>query len=93
MTTKARADIVESEEEIERLQAEIEEMRLEMEEDAEAIADQWADVANEVETYAVKPRRSDVKVHLVSVAWAPYWEIAYGSARGKLTHDRVPAWG
>jgi len=93
MTTKARADIVESEEEIERLEAEIEEMRLEMEKDAEAIADQWADVANEVETYAVKPRRSDVEVRLVTLGWAPHWEIAFRSARGKLTHDRVPAWG
>jgi HAMP domain-containing protein len=92
LTTKARADIVESEEEIERLKAEIEEMRREMEQDAEAIADQWADAAHEVETYAVKPRRSDVKVQLVSVAWAPYWEIGYSSARGTVTHDRVPAW-
>jgi hypothetical protein len=93
MTTKARADIVESEEEIERLEAEIEEMRLEMEEDAEAIADQWAEVAQEIETYTVKPRRSDVEVRLTALGWAPYWEIGYRSARGKLTHGRVPAWG
>ena len=92
MTTKARADIVESEEEIERLEAEIEEMRLEMEEDAAAIAENWAEVAEEIETYAVKPRRKDVQVELLSLAWAPYWEIAHRSARGKLTHDRVPSW-
>ena len=92
MTTKARADIVESEEEIERLEAEIEEMRLEMEQDAEAIAENWGEVAEEIETYAVKPRRSDVEVRLVALGWAPHWEIAYRSARGKLTHDRVPAW-
>ncbi|TKJ27700.1 MAG: hypothetical protein CEE40_12930, partial [Chloroflexi bacterium B3_Chlor] len=64
LTTKARADIVESEEEIERLEAEIEEMRLEMKEEAEAIADRWADAAEEIETYAVKPRRRDVQVEL-----------------------------
>lgn len=93
MTTKASADIVESEEEIERLEAEIEEMRLEMEEDAEAIAENWAEVAEEIESYAVKPRRSDVEVQLVALGWAPHWEIAHRSARGKLTHDRVPAWG
>ncbi len=92
MTTKARADIVESEEEIERLEAEIEEMRLEMEQDAEAIAENWGEVAEEIETYAVKPRRSDVEVRLVALGWAPHWEIAHRSARGKLTHDRVPAW-
>jgi hypothetical protein len=92
LTTKARADIVESEEEIEGLKADIEEMRKELEQEAEAVAEEWADVATEVEPYAVKPHRSDVKVQLVSVAWAPYWEIGYSSARGKVTHDRVPAW-
>ena len=92
LTTKARSDIVESEEAIERLKADVEEMRQELEQEAEAIAKEWADVATEVETYAIKPRRSDVKVQLVSVAWAPYWEIGYSSARGTVTHDRVPAW-
>jgi len=92
LTTKARGDIAESEEEIKRLAADIEDMRQEMEEEAEAIADKWADALEEIETYAVKPRRSDVQVELVALAWAPYWEIGYRSARGRLTHDRVAAW-
>jgi hypothetical protein len=92
LTSKARADIVESEEEIERVEAEIKEMRTEMEEEAQAIADKWADVAEEMETYAVKPRRSDIKIDLVAVGWAPSWEIGYSSARGKVTHGRVPAY-
>ncbi len=92
LTSKARADIVESEEEIERVEAEIEEMRAEMEEEAEAIAEKWADVAEETETYAVKPRRSDITVDLVAVGWAPYWEIGYSSARGSVTHSRVAAY-
>ena len=92
LTTKARSDILESEEAIERLKADVEEMQQELEQEAEAIAEEWADVATEVEIYAVKPRRSDVRVQLVSVAWAPYWEIGYSSARGTVTHDRVPAW-
>ncbi len=92
LTSKARADIAESEEEIERLEAEIEEMGQEMEEEAQAIAEKWADAAEEIETYTIKPRRSDVEVDLVTLAWAPYWEIGYRPPRGKLTHDRVPAW-
>lgn len=54
--------------------------------------DKWAAALDEIETYAVKPRRSDVQVEVVALAWAPYWEIGYRSARGTLTHDRVPAW-
>jgi hypothetical protein len=92
LTTKALSDVKESEEQIARLKADIEDMRREMEKEAEDLADQWADVVEDLETYSVKPRRSDVNVQLVSVAWTPYWEIGYSSGRGSVTHDRVPAW-
>jgi phage terminase Nu1 subunit (DNA packaging protein) len=92
LTTTAKADIEESEAEIARLEDEIEDMRQEMQEEAEAITDRWAATPDEIETYAVKPRRSDVQVEVVALAWTPYWEIGYRSARGSLTHDRVPAW-
>jgi len=92
LTTSARADIEESEEEIARLQDEIENMRRDMREEAVAITGKWAATLDEIETYLVKPRRSDVQVKVVALAWAPYWEIGYRSARGSLTHDRMPAW-
>ncbi len=93
LTTSARADIAESEEEVERLEAEIEDMRQEMELEAEAIADKWADAVEEIETYTIKPRRKDVQVEVAALGWAPYWEIGYRSASGSVTHNRVPAWG
>jgi len=63
-----------------------------MEEEAQAIAEEWEEAVEEVETYTVKPRRSDIKVELVALAWAPYWEIGYRSARGDVSHGRVPAY-
>jgi len=92
LTTGAKLDIAESEAEIARLQEEIEEMRESLEEEAKAITEKWAATLEEIETYAVKPRRSDIDVELVALAWAPYWEIGYRSASGRLTHDRVSAW-
>ncbi|MBC7250277.1 MAG: DUF87 domain-containing protein [Anaerolineae bacterium] len=92
LTTSAKADIEESEAEIARLQKEIEDMRQEMEEEIEAITEKWLAALEEIETRDIKPRRSDVQVDLVALAWAPYWEIGYRSAQGDLTHDRVPAW-
>jgi hypothetical protein len=92
LTTSAKADIEESEEEIARLQDEIEDIRRDMREEAVAITEKWAATLDEIETYPVKPRRSDVQVEMVALAWAPYWEIGYRSARGSLTHDRMPAW-
>jgi hypothetical protein len=93
LTATAKADVAESEEEIERLQSEIEEMREELREEAEAIADKWGTAAEAMGTHAVKPRRVDVDVDVVSLAWAPYREIGFRSAQGRLTYDRVPAWG
>jgi phage terminase Nu1 subunit (DNA packaging protein) len=93
LTASAKADIEESEEEIARLQKEIEDMRRDMEEEATAITEKWAATLDEIETYAVKPRRSDVQVEVVALAWAPHWEIGYRSARGGMTHDRMLAWG
>jgi hypothetical protein len=92
LTSKAKADIEESEAEIARLESEIEDMRRMLQEEAEAISEKWATSLEQVETYAVKPRRQDVEVELVALAWSPYWEVAYPAAGGRLAHDRVPAW-
>jgi len=92
LTTKSAADVQESEEEIKRLEEEIEQMTKEMERETQELADQWTDVAEEVEVYSLKPRRKDVKVELVTLAWAPFWEISYSSARGKVAQGRVPAY-
>jgi hypothetical protein len=92
LTSKAKADIEESVAEIARLESEIEDMRRMLEEEAEAISEKWTMSLEQVEPYAVKPRRSDVEIELVALAWSPYWEIAYPAASGSLTHDRVPAW-
>jgi len=91
MTTQARGDVQESEEQIKRLGEEIKQMTQELEREAQAMADKWEDAAGEIETYTVKPRRSDIKVELVTLAWAPYWEISYRSAPGEVAHERVPA--
>jgi hypothetical protein len=56
------------------------------------MADRWEDAAGEIQTYTVKPRRSDIKVELVTLAWVPYWEIGYRSTRGQVDRGRVPAY-
>ena len=92
MTARAKADIQESKDEIARFQEEMDEVQQTITEEAERITEEWADTLDQVETYLVKPRRTDIDVDLVALAWLPYWEISYESARGRLTHDRIPAW-
>ena len=92
MTTQARGDVQESEEQIKRLGEEVKHMTQEMEREAQAMADRWEHAAGEIQTYTVKPRRSDIKVELVTLAWVPYWEIGYRSTRGQVDRGRVPAY-
>ncbi len=92
MTARAKADIQESIDEIARLEKDMAEVQKTIEDEAAIITEKWADTLDQIETYLVKPRRTDIDVDLVALAWLPYWEISYESARGRLTHDRVPAW-
>jgi hypothetical protein len=92
MTTRAKAKVDESVREIARLQAQIEELRAEMNEDVSALTEKWTSSLEEIETQTIKPRRADVQVEMVALAWAPYWEIGYRSARGSIAYERIPAW-
>jgi len=92
LTASAKAQIAESEAEIARLRADIEDLKSEMEEAANALTERWATVAEEITEVKIAPRRSDVDVQLVALAWAPGWEVTYEDARGHARTDVVPAY-
>lgn len=77
MTGKARLDIEESQEEITELKEEIQKLEIELQEEAEEITRKWADLLDEVSTEELTPRRTDVNVRLVALAWLPSWLISY----------------
>lgn len=72
MTAKAKADIEESEEEIEELTKEIEAMEEEAEEALQEVKKKWEAVAAETTTIPVTPYKKDISVDLFGVAWLPY---------------------
>jgi len=84
MTSSAKADM-----EIERLKADFEALKAEMEQEAEALTEQWSNAANDIEEIEVKPRKTDVKVHSVALAWAPSWEVSYEDARGRQRSETL----
>ena len=92
MTARAKADIEESEREIKRLEEEIAEMEADFKQEADDIAARWDEMLDDIETYQVKPRRADISIDMVAVAWLPYWEIIYEGRGGRRISDRVPAW-
>ena len=92
MSGSAKANIAESEAEIARLKADIEDLKGQMEEDANALIQKWAEVVDAIEEVKITPRRTDVDVQMVTLAWAPTWEVTYEDARGRSRTDAAPAY-
>jgi hypothetical protein len=91
MTAKAKLEIEETKDEIADIQEETAEMESELKEAADEIAHRWDDAVNELTTDEVKPRRTDVDVQLVALAWLPHWLISYDD-RGRTRTTAIPAY-
>jgi hypothetical protein len=78
MTRQAKADIEESEEVIEELEAEIDELEEEAKRETDELSEKWAALIDEVEEVEVRPRRADVRLNLFALAWIPRWEVMLG---------------
>jgi hypothetical protein len=91
-TTKAKSDVEETEATIADLQDDIAKLQAGRDEEAEEITRRWADALDELGEERVTPRRTDVDVEMLALAWAPHWEITYEDARGRERTDSVPAY-
>lgn len=78
MTSKAKADIEESVETIEKLQEDLAALEESMTEEIEALEERWDEVAGQVEETLVMPYKKNIRVELFGVAWVPYWRVQRG---------------
>jgi len=90
LTSSAGAEVQESEVEIARLREEVDDLQQTIERNAADIAQRWEQATSDIQTYAIAPRKNDITVDLVAVAWVPYWEL--GAPGPGATLQRVPAW-
>jgi len=88
----AKADVRESQEAIARIEDELKQLAAEMEEEAKAVTERWSAAVDDIEQVKVLPKRTDIDVHTVAVAWAPSWEVTYEDARGRGRTDVLPAY-
>jgi len=72
MTTRTKHKIDETSKEIEELKKEISELEEELREQVQDITEKWDEVDNNVEEYRVNPRRTDVEVGDLKIAWIYY---------------------
>jgi len=91
MTSQSKADIQESKETIAQLQKDIADLEKERDEAAQGVTDRWASLAGQLESVEVRPRKTDVLVDLVAVAWTPQWVIVGTTVDGGEQEVALPA--
>ncbi len=91
MTAKAKADISDTQAELAKLREDVADLQAEMRDEAEAIARKWEEALGDIEETRVTPRRTDIDVELLALAWTPYWEVTFDE-RGRERTSAVPAY-
>ena len=72
MTTKTKYKIDDTEKEIEQFKLELAELEIELKEQVDAITEKWMSVENDIVEYSVTPRKTDVDVDELKIAWIHY---------------------
>ncbi|MBN1967403.1 MAG: DUF87 domain-containing protein [Anaerolineae bacterium] len=70
---QTRADVSQSEREIEMLEDNIDRTMQEMERALQAVNDKWASVAAEGEEQRITPYKKDIVLELFGIGWLPFW--------------------
>jgi len=73
MRKKAKQKVEASKEDLEELFEDYEDLEVDLKSKVEQVTSKWDELANDVVEKEVKPRRTDVKVESVMLAWIPYW--------------------
>ncbi len=90
MTSKSKMEITETKEEIIELQNEMKKLNSELEIAVEDIVERLEKLEDSVFIEEIKPRRTDINIQLVTLAWIPFWKITYHSD-GSIQSQDIPA--
>lgn len=78
MTSKAKADMEESEQAIQEFEAELAALAEEIDAAVDEVEEKWAEIASEIDKIPVTPYKKDILVTLFGVAWMPYHQVDTG---------------
>jgi len=92
MTVKAGADIADTKAKITDLSEDLAKLQSEAQEEVGKIRRRWEEEIEKVEEVRVTPRRADVDIDTLALAWAPLWRITYPSPDGRVRTSVVPAY-
>jgi hypothetical protein len=88
LAQSAKAQVQESQENINRLSNELDDLEKERDALANEINNRWGSVVSDFSEVAVKPKKTDIYVNIFGVAWMPYYIVQAGGETLEL-----PAFG
>jgi hypothetical protein len=91
MTSKAQADVQESEQAIAKLEQGVVELRQEWDEALQELADHSDEKSRAIDEVKIKPKKSNIEVSVMGLAWVPYWHLEHGKSDRSLRTLRLPA--
>ncbi len=77
MTAKAGQGVEQAERELAEVKTDIAAIEAQIKEQTEAITLKWANLLDDLTSDEISPRRADVDVQLIALAWLPSWLIRY----------------
>jgi len=91
MTTKAKADVEESQQVIDDLKQELVDMESELRAEIEEIQNRWAETATQIEETVITPYKKDIRVEYFGVIWKPFWQVESDDRTTELPAHQLPA--
>ncbi|MCE7980808.1 MAG: hypothetical protein DYG89_06420 [Caldilinea sp. CFX5] len=91
MTANAGQELEEGREEIADLKQEIANLEQQLKEQSEEITLKWDSLLDDLSQTELSPRRTDIDVKLVALAWLPSWVIQYHDGQ-RLRNDTIAAY-
>ncbi|GAG98059.1 unnamed protein product, partial [marine sediment metagenome] len=75
------------EETIKSLKEEIEEIENELSKEVIKITEKYDNTIRELEEVIVKPRKGDIEVSSLSLAWMPHWQLTYKDRESNINTE------
>ena len=88
MTSKAKRKVDETKEDVVRFKEDIVELEEELKTAVEKIVEKYEKVSEDFSMKELKPKRADIRINLVAIAWKPIW-IADYKERGLLHRTAI----
>ncbi|MBN1956487.1 MAG: hypothetical protein JW900_15765 [Anaerolineae bacterium] len=91
-TTMKKLEVEEAEASVAAIKEDIKELEEELRQEVEAVQKRWDESLEQLEQVEVKPRRADVRIDLLALAWTPHWRIVCQKAGGVPRTELVAAY-